>query len=486
MKTSVFFVVVIFLAACCPAASPESLPEKQRGVAERYAQLEQILYRMSEASASSNPRRAALLRKVLLESKGKLVSVRLENLVQLLQQQRFTETIDGQESLENDLLELLRLLESENRDRRRDAEKERVKQFLRELEELIHREKALRARTASREDERLDSLEEEQRDIRLKTQSLRDRMADRDQAGSRDDESDPKAEQAEAPEKQDADASPTDRAMRRARDRMNRAEKKLNDTEKSGALEEQEEAIAELQRAKAELERILRQIREEELTQTLEKLDARFKRMLRIERSIRTETEKLGEEFARADESDRRRIRIRASRLGADQQSVVDDADAALVLLREDGTAQAMVESLLQARFDMTEAKRRLDRSELDSVTLSIEDAVVLSLEEMLDAIDTAIKEAAQRRGDPPATPSGGGETPEDEPLIQLLSELRMIRSMQRRVNERTERYEKEIDRLKNASDADLRGLRLKVEELARQQSRISRILHDLKIGKAR
>ncbi|MDR3199525.1 MAG: hypothetical protein LBU34_16785, partial [Planctomycetaceae bacterium] len=73
-----------------------------------------------------------------------------------------------------------------------------------------------------------------------------------------------------------------------------------------------------------------------------------------------------------------------------------------------------------------------------------------------------------------------------EEPLIQLLSELKMIRSMQQRVNERTKRYEKMIDQLRNDPNADYNTLRKNVEELARQQNRISRILHDLKIGKTK
>jgi len=471
-------------------------------LSDRYAQLEQIILRMAEVSATTNPKRAELLRKVLTAGKDRLVSPRLDEVVRTLEQKRLTDAISAQEGIEKDLLELLKLLESENRDQRREAEKERIKEFLRDLEELIHKEKNLKQKTAQNEDTK--PFEQEQQDVRLLTQSLRDRIEDHENPDKRKDgkeskqDNEKKSEDDEKPKespKPDGDKeqsaekkaveteesqegkTPTQQAMSQALKRMRQAEQKLKEAEKKGALEDQEEAIAELQKAKAELEKILRQLREEELMQTLEKLEARFKRMLRVEQAIRSQTERLSQENAESDET-KRTVQIQSSRLGVDQQTVIEDADAALVLLREDGTAQAMVESLLQARFDMTEAKNRLDKTELGSVTLGIEDAIISALEEILDAIDLAIKEAKERQENQSRSPGGGGGG--DEPLIQLLSELKMIRSMQRRVNERTERYEKMLVE----PSADLELLKNAVDELARQQNRIARILHDIKVGR--
>ncbi len=521
------------------------LPEKQRAVADRYAQLEQIILRMSEVSATTNPKRAALLKKVLTLSKDRLVSPRLDDLARTLDQKRLTAALDGQDTIEKDLLELLKLLESENRDQRRDAEKERIKQFLRDLEELIHKEKVLKQRTA--QNENTPPLEKDQKEVRDRTDTLREQIenyenpdkkpepkkSDPDvekkdsEAKKPDADSEKKDSEAKKPDadsekkdsetkkpdadlekknsetkKSDADSekkdfetkkpdadsekndaesdegkSPTMKAMNQAVKRMKQAEEKLKNSAKNDAIKDQEEAIAELQKAKAELEKILRQIREEELMQTLEKLEARFKRMLRVEQGIRSQTEKLSKEPADSDDA-KRTIQIQGSRLAADQQTVLDDADAALVLLREDGTAQAMAESLLQTRFDMVDIKGRLEKTDLGAVTISVEDSVIAALEEMLDAIELAIKEAKNRKEQQQQGGGGGGK--EIEPLIQMLSELKMIRSMQRRVNDRTERYEKMIAE----PNADLQVLQKAVEELARQQNRISRILHDIKVGR--
>jgi hypothetical protein len=541
----VLFFIILFGVTSLFA---QELSEKQRSVADRYAQLEQVLLRMSEASAASNPRRSVLLKKVLLAGKEKLLALRLKNIVDTLDRRQFTEAANGQETIEKDLLELLQLLESENREQRRMAEKEKIKEFLRNLEEIIHQEKNLKSKTAQNENENLSPLEKEQKNIRLQTQTLRNQITENehpdvaasdnnqplkdesesnesDKSNNQDEKNQDKKIQNEnehdsqqsenklpqelsendnknGNENKNEDnnenntdnieqsaESPTQQAMQQALRRMNQAEKKLQKAEKNGAMEAQEEAIAELQRVKAELEKILRQLREEELLQTLEKLEARFKRMLRIEQSIRSQTEKVSVEAKNAVESALRPIRIRANQIGADQQSVIEDADAIMVLLREDGTAQAMVESLLQARFDMTEVKSRLDRTTLDSVTLDIEDAVIGMLQEMLDAVELAIKEAEKRKEQQQQqqqSSNGNDNNNSEEPLIQLLSELKIIRSMQQRVNERTERYEKLIGQLRNEPNADYSTLRKNVEELARQQNRISRILHDLKIGKTK
>jgi len=486
----------------------QELTDKQRNLAGRYAQLERVLLRLAETSAGSDPRRATLLNQALHESRDKLLVQRFDTLINALERRQLTDAISGQTEIEQDLFLLLRLLESENRNERRDAEKEQIKEFLKDIEEILHSERTLRNQTRQQEAQNLPVLEKDQRDIRMKAQTLRDRMAEHEgwspqserESGESSEQSEQSPSQSEQnPSQSEQDQSkpiqnqpreeqtPSQQALEKVLERMRQAEQKLQQTERERAIEEQEEAIAELQRLKEELEKILRQLREEELMQTLEKLEERFRRMLRQEQTIRSQTERLIDELKNESASDQRQMKIRADRLGIDQQSVIEGAEAALLILREDGTAQAMVESLLQARFDMTEVKSRLDRTILDAVTLHIADAVIDTLQEMLEAIRAAIEEARERReeSENQQPQQQGGEMAE-EPLIQLLAELRMIRSMQRRVNERTVRYDSEIKQLLEKPDTDLSHLRQAVEELARQQNRISRILHELRIGRTR
>ena len=482
------FAFLGLITVFCTSLLAQELTDKQRNVAGRYAQLEQVLLRLAETSGHANPRQATLLKQALHESKDKLLVRRFETLVNSLERRQFTDAVQRQTELEQDLLQLLQLLESENRQERRNEEKEKIKEFLKDLEEILHRERMLKTQTHQQESPNLPTLEKNQQQIRLQTQTLRDRIAEQEgrlpQRESQNDANEPaeQSEPRESPPEQSLsgqEPSPSQQALQRALGRMKQAEQKLRDAEKEGAIEEQEEVIAELQRLKEELEKILRQLREEELIQTLEKLEERFKRMLRQEQAIRVQTGRLIGESA----SDQRQMKILADRLGIDQQSVIDETESALLLLREDGTAQAMVESLLQARFDMAEIKNRLERTILDTITLHLEEAVIDSLQEMLHAIQGAMEEAKQRQEDADSQQSGGGAAAE-EPLIQLLAELRMIRSMQHRVNERTQRYNDEIKQMQENPETDWSLLKQAVEELARQQNRISRILHEIRIGK--
>ena len=505
----VFSGLVFFLGMSLLA---QELTDKQRNLGERYAGLEQILFRLSETSGSSNPRQAALLKKVLIESKDKLLVRRFENLASTLERRQLSDAVASQTEIEQDLRELLKLLENENRNERREEEKEKIKEFLKDLEEILQGERTLKNQTQQLEVPHLPTLEKTQQQIRLRTETLRDRIAEHDGTerrqtadGKEQESQSGKSEQSKSPSgqseqsesqpgqseqsSQKQESSPSQRAMQRALERMKQAEQKLKEAEKAGAIEEQEEAIALLQQLKEELERILRQLREEEMMQTLEKLEERFKRMLRQEQAIRSQTERLIDELAgegAVAPDQGRQIKIKADRLGIDQQSVIDDAELALQLLREDGTAQAMAESLVQARFDMAEVKNRLERTALDTITLRIEDAVIDSLQEMLSAVQTAIEESRQRQENAGAQPPGSGEATAEEPLIQVLAELRMIRSMQERINERTKRYDDEIKQILENPDADLSLWKQAVEELARQQNRISRILHELRIGRTR
>ncbi|MDR2172083.1 MAG: hypothetical protein LBP59_18215 [Planctomycetaceae bacterium] len=631
------FLLQYFLPFCLWAAE---LSEKQRILANRYAQLEQALSRMAIATAQSDPKRAALLEKVLILSKEKLVGNRLENIVVLLEKNRLSDSALGQKEVEKDIIELLQILESDNKKDVNALKREQLQKLIKELTELYNQQRINAQRAASQDKENLKSVADEQERLRRLTDELRKNLdelegrnssksteskedkSDNSKDGKPDDSKDGKSgeskdgqsgeskdgqsgeskdgqsgeskdgqsgeskdgksgeskdgksgeskdgqsgeskdgqsgeskdgqsgeskdgqsgeskdgqsgeskdgqsgeskdgqsgkskkgqsggqsgESGEGNESKDDDKNSENESdsdansdeentpqkdLKKATKHQRQAKKNLQDKKKSDAHSDMDAAAAEIIRAKEKLLRMLRQLREEELMQTLEKLGARFKRMLQVEQSIRTQTELLGNEIkllsTGSDGGEMRQIKIKAGKLGDDQGLVIDDADAALVLLREDGTAQAMLESLLQVRFDVEEIKARLVNTEVDTVTLEVEDAVIAALQEMIDAVEEAIKESKERQDDMKKNQDPIQQDSEkEEPLIKLLAELKMIKSMQKRVNERTERYEKlTTKKLQDDPASDLEPIRKNVEELTRQQNRISRILHDIKIGK--
>ena len=67
-----------------PAAATDALPEEQGQVAEKYRRLEDLIFKMADFEATSNPRRAALLRQAYKQSKDRLTQSQLAAIVALL------------------------------------------------------------------------------------------------------------------------------------------------------------------------------------------------------------------------------------------------------------------------------------------------------------------------------------------------------------------------------------------------------------------
>ena len=270
----------------------------------------------------------------------------------------------------------------------------------------------------------------------------------------------------------DQNQSPADRAVeriKRAQQRMQQAQEKLERSQREGAVEDQERAVQELEQAKAELERILRQLREEELERTLVLLEARFRKMLEAQIEVYEATKKL--DAAQAAPLHEREIS--AARLSRNEQQIVRDADRALILLREDGTSVAFPEAIEQARHDMQTIAGRLTRLQTSLITQGLEEDVIASLEETLAAMQRALQELReqQARGG-----QGQGGEPGEQPLVAKIAELRMIRALQSRVNQRTKRYGALVQG-EMALDSDLREA---LDELAVRQQRIYQAAHDL------
>jgi hypothetical protein len=229
-----------------------------------------------------------------------------------------------------------------------------------------------------------------------------------------------------------------------------------------------------LEQAKAELERILRQLREEELERMLVLLEARFRKMLDAQVEVYEQTKKLEASQSTAPEHE---IEIASGRLDRQERQIGREADRALVLLREDGTTVAFPEALQQAREDMQSVAKRLGQVKIGMLTQGLEEDIITALEETLAALQQAIKKARAQKSQPSQQQQG---SPGEQPLVDQLAELRMIRALQNRINRRTQRYD-EILGDKPAVEADLLE---ELSKLARRQERIFEATRDLDTGR--
>ncbi len=550
-------------------APSDALAVRQQEISDKFRHLEEVLLRMAELSAGVDPRRAALLRKAVAQSKQRLINVQFEKLVALLEKGQLSLAIENQNTVDHDLKALLELLLSEDRGRRIESEKARIREYLKRLNEIIKQQKGIQGRTSGGAETK--RLADEQEKLADKTGGLSDDIKQNEEGGdqARGEDSpqgkDAEGKQDETPgakpsEKKDGEAggeqkakskekegagsqskpaeksegksgskdpaeksqspstpsgdpqqgekpsgenngeksqdspqsqgrpqqgqspgekqaesspgeqeNPARKRLDAARQRMREAEEKLEEAEREGAVEKQEEAIRELEQAKADLEEILRQLREEEIGRMLALLETRFRKMLQMQREVYDGTVRLDKvpEADRAHSHD-----IEAGRLSGREADIVLEADKALTLMREDGTAVAFPEAVEQMREDMEQVVQRLAQSRVDRMTQGTEEDIIAALEEMIEALKKAQEELEQKQQQGP--PQQG--EPQDPPLVDVLAELKMVRALQMRVNRRTDRYSNLVEGEQATSEDLIEALK----RLADRQERIFQITRDL------
>jgi hypothetical protein len=492
-----------------PEASPaEKLAIQERCIAEKYKHLEEVLLRMAELNAATDPRRAALLKKAVAQSKEQLIGVRFERLVELLGKDRLSRALENQLDLDQDLRSLLDLLMSENRQKAVKDEKTRLRGFIKAIGVLIKQQKDVQGRTTGGDNQK--QLADQQAKVADNTGKLaRDIRKNREKSGdakggSAKDEKgkdgDGKGEQPKGSsgrresgkekgeegesgkgkkadgegQKQDSSPSPAKKRLDAAQQRMNEAKKKLDEARRQEAVDKQEEAVRELEQAKSELEEILRQLREEEVERLLALLESRFRKMLQMQEEVYESTVRL-DKIPAAERTHNQEIE--SSRLSSKESQIVVEVDKAALLLREDGGAVAFPEAVEQMRDDMQQIVSRLAASNISKITQGIEEDVISALKDMIAALKKAQKDQENKKKKSSESQSG---QPAEPPLIDNLAELRMIRTLQMRVNTRTERY----SRLVEGEQAENAELVEALRRLAERQERIHRVTRDLLLEK--
>jgi hypothetical protein len=110
-----------------------------------------------------------------------------------------------------------------------------------------------------------------------------------------------------------------------------------------------------------------------------------------------------------------------------------------------------------------------------------VEEDIIAALEEMIEAV----KKARIPLADPPKQPPGQAGPPQDPALIDLLAEVKMLRSLQMRVNARTEALRGQLDNPDDeAGTARRQDLMKGLRDLQEREDRIFRATRDLVTGR--
>lgn len=585
---------------------PPTLSEAQDLIKARFGRFENTMLDMAEFLRKTDPDRAAILTRAIGRSKEDGVEAQMKKLAEILKDEgQLGEAVDLQDEVVVDLEKLLELLLSDDREKELAKEKERLEQYIKDLNKLISGQKDVRAGTERGEPG--NSLEARQQKLAEKTQELGDRIRKDDQnralrPGEKKSQSDEPGDQSlpgspesgdsspdagrpsdkqqpeegekkagvENPEKkepsvkmppdgtdsqnskpgdnqsgdkkngQDAqgqseagkpqseqpmseqnpsegkpnesspsqgksskgEGQPSDQApmpgeneenskesssteapktqgrdeLEQAKKAMERAIENLKKELKKKASGDQEEALRELQQAKEKLEEILRQLREEERLLRLAGLEARFQRMLAQQIAIYNDTVQINKVPAAERVS---RHELKSQELAIQENELVLDATKALALLEEEGTGVAFPEAVEQMRYDMRSIAERLQRVDVGLLTQTMETDVIDGIKEMIEALQKEIeKEKEQQQQEQQQQQSQSSE--QQEALLEQIAELKMLKSLQLRINTRTNKLAK----LFTGEQALQPEVVKQLQELSLRQSRVQQAAYDLATGR--
>ena len=146
-------------------------------------------------------------------------------------------------------------------------------------------------------------------------------------------------------------------------------------------------------------------------------------------------------------------------------------------------------------RQDMGRVQKRLNETDTGKVTVAIEDDIIGRLKDMVDALKKQREANKNKQGQPPPPKPGQPRQPGEDPLVDIIAQLKLLRSMQEGVNKRTELYHDEYkgeqapvpgDGKTDKEKAHYKEIQDEMRDLADTEARIGKILKDLLTGKAR
>ena len=273
------------------------------------------------------------------------------------------------------------------------------------------------------------------------------------------------------------------------------SEKKIAKEDRKAASNKQGDAIDKLKEAQKKLEDLLRQLREEEIDRVLVQLQARCIEILRLQTEVRGGTVEVQTSVnARPDRRADRADEQRALELHDREDQIVRKAGDALKLIEAEGSAVAFAEIFRQVRDDMTNVRDRLKLADVGDETVKIEEDIIATLKEMIESLKKAQQDNKNRKPPEPGQP-GAQQNPgqQDQRLIDQISELKTIRSMQLQINKRTESHGKKFEGEQAPDISQLKDPRAKaqaeqvlkeIRELSKRQDKIGKVTRDISLGR--
>jgi hypothetical protein len=271
-----------------------------------------------------------------------------------------------------------------------------------------------------------DKLAKEQDDTTKKTDDLLKKM--KKQGGG-------------APKNPDGQGKPTpgQGGVEGAKKAMDRASRDLRGNSARDANRNQKEALDRLEKAREELEEALRQMREEEQLMLLDALERRLTRMFQKQKKLFKDTIALNVRLRESKKPARADV-DKGRTIGDGEAELAVDADKILELLREEGTTIVIPDVIKDLRLDLDNLAGRLRKLSTGSYTQQIQQDVIQTIKELIEVIQEERNRREGQGGGQPQEPMEGSPPPG---LLPTSAELKMLRSLQLRVNKRTSQFDR-------------------------------------------
>ena len=196
--------------------------------------------------------------------------------------------------------------------------------------------------------------------------------------------------------------------------------------------------------------------------------------MLKMQIEVKSATESIFTQIQKHPEKKAQPVDFQNSQKQEDKEAeIIGEADKAIQLLQNEGSAVAFPAVFEEVRKDMFRVKERLHDANVGEDTQFIEKEIIASLEHMRDALKKAQQELGKQPPGPPGQPNGD---PQLQKLLDEIAELKMIRQLQVQVNSRTKRYGDKAP----GEQADDPQIRKELRDLGDRQEKIETMVNNM------
>ena len=389
------------------------LAERQQKQAENFEQLSAKMQELIDKSKADDPDGAATLEDALTQARQDAIAGRMREATGQINTNKMGAAAENQQQILDKLKEMDDIVRNQQ-DTDLETLVKKLKASEQALTDLQQRQSELlrKVRKAEQLADPVERQAELQR-LRKEQQALQEEVAK------------------EARRLQRLQARRPGKAAGRGAARLQQAQAKMDQDDAAGAAQDQEDALDALEQARRELAGDRKTAEEQLAREQLEKIADELKVMISLEQSLIDQTRRL--HHLRTAGGTLTRPQLATLRQLADtQRSLKDDTDRLVETLT---AAEVFALALKGAARNMQQAADLLNERNTGEQTQKAENAARQRFVDLIDALKPEKpKKARQGEGGGEGGPRPGPDTDG----IPLLAELKMLKTMQTELNERT------------------------------------------------